>query len=464
MTPRPALLALALLLALPPQALAAPPQAPEAEIQRGRELLQLLIETDTTPRAGTTAAAEKMAARFLAEGFARDDVMLLGDDPLRKNLVVRLRGRGERKPVLLMAHLDVVEARREDWTLDPFTLTEREGWLYGRGTMDIKGGAAGAAAALLRLHAEGTVPRGDYLLLLTAGEEDGVANGIQWLLANRPDLLDAAYAINFDGGGPEVRGGQPAVLPVQTAEKVYLSYTLEVRNPGGHSSVPTPDNAIHRLARGLAGLAAFEFPLRTNSATRGHYARLAQLETGATAADMGAAAALPQDEAALRRLAARSAYDNAQLRTTCTPTLLEGGHAENALPQRARATVNCRLLPDEDPAQVDRWLAAAVADPGVEIRRVAEPTPSPPSPVDEALFQAIREAATPLWGPIPVAPYMSAGATDSLFLRAAGLPVYVFNGIPYDVDDDRSHGQDERIGAAAFDQSLEFTQRLLEAL
>lgn len=462
MKTRSALLALSLLLAT--AASATPAQAPKAERERGRELLRLLIETNTTPRAGTTLAAEKLAGRFLAAGFARDDVMLLGDDPLRRNLVVRLRGKGERKPVLLMAHLDVVEARREDWTLEPFALTERDGWLYGRGTMDIKGGAAGAAATLLRLRAEGRVPRGDYVLLLTAGEEDGVSNGIEWLLAHRPDLLEAAYAINFDGGGPEIRGGRPAVLPVQTAEKVYLSYTLEVRDPGGHSSVPTPDNPIHRLAKGLTGLAAFDFPLRTNSATRGHFARLAALETGAAAADMRAAAVLPQDEAALRRLAARSAYDNAQLRTTCTPTLLEGGHAENALPQLARATVNCRLLPDEDPAQVDRWLAAAVADPRITLRRVAEPMPSPPSPVDDALFRAIGKAAAALWGPMPVAPYMSAGATDSVFLRAAGLPVYVFNGIPYDVDDDRSHGQDERIGAEAFDQSLEFTYRLLEAL
>ncbi|RYZ72450.1 MAG: M20/M25/M40 family metallo-hydrolase, partial [Lysobacteraceae bacterium] len=409
-------------------------EGPGAHDALGRQLLQELVETDTTPGHGsTTAAAELLARRFLAAGFDPADVQVLGDHPLKRNLVVRLRGRGERQPILLLAHLDVVEARREDWNFDPYKLTEKDGYFYGRGTSDIKGGAAGLAATLLRLHAEGIKPRGDYVLALTAGEEDGVDNGVQWLLAHRPRLVQAAYAINVDGGGPEIRAGKPAVLSVETAEKVYLSYTVTARDPGGHSSLPTDDNAISRLARALARLSQLQFPLRTNSATRGYYAGLAALYSGDAARDMRAAAGATPDPAALERLAASSAYNNAQLRTTCVPTLLQGGHAENALPQMARATLNCRVLPDEDFAAVERSLREAIADPGLELARVAEPQPSPPSPVDAGLFGRIADAAHGLWGPIPVAPYMSAGATDSVFLRAAGMPVYVFNGIAYDV-------------------------------
>ena len=440
-------------------------QAPAAHQQLARELLRELIDTDTTPGHGsTTAAAESMAKRFLAAGFDPADVQVVGDNPLKRNLVVRLRGRGERKPILLLAHLDVVEAKREDWHFDPYKLTEKDGYFYGRGTSDIKGGAAGLVATLLRLHEEKVVPRGDYILALTAGEEDGGDNGVQWLLAHRPELIEAQYSLNVDGGGPEIRNGKPAVLSVETAEKVYLSYTLTARNPGGHSSLPTPDNAIYRLAHGLAKLSSLQFPLRTNSATRGYYAGLSKLYSGDMAADMLAASREPQDPAVLARLAATSTYNNAQLRTTCIPTLLQGGHAENALPQLAQATVNCRVLPDEDFASVDLALKQAIADPGIELVRVAEPQPSPPSPADPQLFAQIAEAAKGLWGEIPVSPYMSAGATDSVFLRAAGMPVYVFNGMPYDVDDDRAHGQDERILAASYYQSLQFNYRLLKAL
>jgi acetylornithine deacetylase/succinyl-diaminopimelate desuccinylase-like protein len=450
---------------LPLATVAATGQTPKAQRTLGRALLQELIETDTTPDHGsTTAAAELLAKRFLAAGFDPADVLVVGDNPLKRNLVVRLRGRGEREPILLLAHLDVVEARREDWHFDPYKLTESDGYFYGRGTSDIKGGAAGLVAALLRLHAEKIVPRGDYVLALTAGEEDGGDNGVQWLLAHRPELVKAAYGINVDGGGPEIRNGKPAVLSVETAEKVYLSFTLTARNPGGHSSLPTPDNAIYRLAQGLSRLASFQFPLRTNSATRGYYKGLASLYSGQVAEDMRAAAAEPQDAAALARLAATSTYNNAQLRTTCIPTLLKGGHAENALPQMAQASVNCRVLPDEDLAGVEAALKQAIADPAIELARVAEPTPSPPSPVNPELFARIADVAKDMWSEIPVSPYMSAGATDSVFLRAAGMPVYVFNGIAYDVDDDRAHGQDERMRVDSYYQSLQFNYRLLRAL
>jgi len=456
---------LAMALALLATGLHAGDAAIDAQNTLGRELLNELVTTDTTSEHGsTTVAADRLAKRFIAEGFAPADVQVVGDDPKRRNLVVRLRGRGEREPVLLLAHLDVVEARREDWHVDPFALTERDGYFYGRGTMDIKGGGAGLVTALLRLHREGTKPKGDYILALTAGEEDGVSNGVQWLLAHRPDLIRSAYSINVDGGGPEIRSGKPAVLSVETAEKVFLSYTLTVHNAGGHSSLPTPDNAIYRLAKGLDRLSSLQFPLRTNSATRGYYAGLATFYTGKTAADMRAVGREPSDPAALARLAASSTYNNSQLRSTCVPTLLQGGHAENALPQMARATINCRLLPDEDPDHVDAMLTNAVADAGIEIRRVAPPQPSPPSPVNTVLFAQIASVAKGLWGDVPVSPMMSAGASDSVFLRAAGMPSYVFNGVPYDVDDDRSHGQDERILVNSYYQSLEFNYRLLKDL
>ncbi len=439
---------------------------PKSEHVLAHDLLTQMIGTDTTSEHGsTTGLAEQLAQRFLKAGFAKADVQVVGDDPKRRNLVVRLRGRGERQPILLLAHLDVVEARREDWHYDPFKLTELDGYYYGRGTMDIKGAGAGLIATLLRFHQEGFKPKGDYILALTAGEEDGVSNGIQWLLAHRPELIRAQYSINVDGGGPEIRNGRPEVVAVETAEKVYASYTLTVRNPGGHSSLPTPDNAIYRLAAGLMRLSKLEFPLHTNSATRGYYARLATLYSGQLAADMRAVAHDPSDPAAVKRLAATTPYNDAHLRTTCVPTLLTGGDAENALPQMARATVNCRIMPDEQPAHVEAMIKQALADPQIAVAPVAPAPTSPPSPINKVLFAHIGEAAKAVWGhAMPVSPYMSAGASDSVFLRAAGMPSYVFNGIAYDVNDDRSHGQDERILVKSFYESLAFNDQLLKGL
>ncbi len=458
-------LAATLALALP-LASHAGDSVPRSERVLAHDLLVQMIGTDTTSEHGrTTGLAEQLAKRFLEAGFPKADVHVVGDDPLRRNLVVRLRGRGERQPILLMGHLDVVEARREDWHFAPFKLTEKDGYYYGRGTMDIKGADAGLIATLLRFHKEGFKPRGDYILALTAGEEDGVSNGIQWLLAHRPDLIKAEYALNVDGGGPEIRNGRPEVVAVETAEKVYASYTLTVRNPGGHSSLPRPDNAIYRLAAGLMRLEKLEFPLHTNSATRGYYARLATLYTGQMAADMRAVAHDPSDPAAVKRLAASTPYNNAHLRTTCVPTLLTGGDAENALPQMARATINCRIMPDEPPAQVEAKIVQALNDPQVLVAPVAPAPTSPPSPINKVLFAHIGAAARTVWGhSMPISPYMSAGASDSVFLRAAGMPSYVFNGIAYDVNDDRSHGQDERILVKSYYESLAFNYALLKNL
>lgn len=439
---------------------------PRSEHLLAHDLLREMIGTDATSGHGsTTGLAEELARRFLAAGFPPADVQVVGDDPLRRNLVVRLRGLGERPPILLLAHLDVVEARRGDWHYAPFKLTEQGGYFYGRGTMDIKGAGAGLIATLLRFHQEGFKPKGDYILALTAGEEDGVSNGVQWLLAHRPELIRSEYSINVDGGGPEIRNGRPEVVAVETAEKIYASYTLTVRNPGGHSSVPRPDNAIYQLAAGLMRLSKLDFPLHANSATRGYYARLATLYTGQTAADMRAVANDPADPAAMSRLAASTPYNNAHLRTTCVPTLLAGGGAENALPQMVRATINCRIMPDEPPARVEERIRQALNDPQIVVAPVAPAPSSPPSPISKDLFAQVAAAARAVWGRnMPVSPYMSAGASDSAFLRAAGMPSYVFNGIAYDVNDDRSHGQDERILVKSYDQSLQFNYALLENL
>jgi acetylornithine deacetylase/succinyl-diaminopimelate desuccinylase-like protein len=465
-------LALSFLLAIAAAGRAQSPLTPYRSL--GRDILRELIETNTTHSAGsTTKAAERMAARFRSAGFADGDVQIVGPDTGKdakdRNLVVRYRGRGARRPVLLIGHLDVVEARREDWVLDPFTLTERDGHFYGRGTLDMKNGVAAWVSALLRMKQEGVAPAGDFILALTAGEEGaGGYNGIQWLLAHRRDLVDAAYVLNADAGGGELHDGKPVEMDVQAAEKVFQSYRLTVRNAGGHSSLPEKDNAIYRLAAALGRLAAYEFPFQTNAITREYFARTAGLNQGDLAAELRAVSAKPTvDGAAAARLAARSPFYNALLRTTCVATLIEGGHAVNALPQRAAATVNCRILPGVDPAEIERTIRTVVADTAVAISRADTATPSPPSPLAPPVEQAIRSATTSIWGPLPLVPTMETGATDGLFLRNAGIPVYGVSGYfadPNSPPDTRAHGLDERIGVKAYYDQLEFTYQLLKAL
>ena len=442
-------------------------QQARADIDRlGRDILKELIEINTTESSGSTrAAAERMAARLVAAGYPSADVQVVGGTERKGNLVARYRGTGTRKPVLFMAHLDVVEARREDWSMDPFVLTERDGYFYGRGTLDVKGGAATLVAGFARLRQEGFKPDRDLILALTTDEEGGPDNGIQWLLANRRDLIDAEYAINLDSGGGEIRGGKVVALDVQAAEKVYASFTLTVKNPGGHSSLPTKENAIYRLAAGLQRLSSFEFPVRTNEVTRAYFTSMAKLASSSAQADDMRQVAAPQpDAAAARRLAEGSPFHNALLRTTCVPTLLQGGHAENALPQTARATVNCRMLPDEPPDAVQQALVRALADPQIEVALPGRPVPSPPSPLVPDVFRAIANAARPIYGEVPVVPFMETGATDGLFLRNARMPVYGVSGIAYDPDDVRAHGKDERILVRSYYEGIEFVCQLATQL
>jgi acetylornithine deacetylase/succinyl-diaminopimelate desuccinylase-like protein len=433
--------------------------------QSARDLLAELININTTHDHGsTTPAAQAMARRLLAAGFPDSDVQIVGPtDSRNQNLVARYRGTGKRRPILLLAHLDVVEALPSDWSVDPFTLLERDGYFYGRGTSDIKDMAALFVAALIRLKQDTFVPDRDIILALTAGEESGGDyNGVQWLLANKRALIDAAYCINGDAGDPLERHRIPFARNVEASEKVYHDFQLVVTNPGGHSSLPTPDNAIYRLAAALQRLGSFAFPVMLNDITRTYLDRAAVTMAPVTAGDMRLAAR--GDSAAQARLSASSPFFNAQLRTTCVATRLEGGHANNALPQTARAIVNCRMLPGHDPDSVLATLRRVVADSGVRVTPLDTAHPSPPSPLVAEVLDPVTRISAQIWPGVPVIPNMETGATDGLYLRNAGMPVYGVSGVFLDADDIRAHGRDERIGVQEYYTGAEFTYRLVMAL
>ena len=422
-----------------------------------------LVEINTTDSSGsTTLAAEAMAARLKAAGLPEADVQVLSPAPRKGNLVARLRGTGARRPLLLLAHLDVVEARREDWSFDPFVFREQDGYFYGRGTTDDKAMAAILTANLIRYRQEGFRPDRDLILALTADEEGGKWNGVDWLVKNHRDLLDAELGLN-EGGGGQIKDGRRVAHAVQASEKVYASFRLEVTNPGGHSSLPVPENAIYRLAEGLTRIARFRFPPRLNEVTRAFFTRAARTATGAEAVAMKAVVGEPLDAAAADRLSQRALY-NSLLRTTCVATLLEGGHAENALPQMARATVNCRVLPDESAEAVQKTLVKVLADDKITVTPVQPATPSPPSPLTPAVMGPIDRITQTMWPGVPVVPVMSTGATDAIYLRGAGVPVYGVDGMFEDIDDIRAHGRDERMAVSSFYEGQEFLYRLVKAL
>jgi acetylornithine deacetylase/succinyl-diaminopimelate desuccinylase-like protein len=430
-----------------------------------RDIFRELIEIKTTYATGTTKAARAMAARLHEAGYPEQDLRVLGADSTKGNLVVRLHGSTHQKPILFIAHLDVVEARPEDWSLDPFTFVQRDGFFYGRGTTDCKSDAANLVFMMIKLRRQQFIPVRDIIVALTADEEaGGNTNGIQWLLANHPELIDAEYCINTDAGGGQSKGRSPISMDVQTSEKVYMSLQLEVRNRGGHSSLPVKDNAIYRLARALQHLAEFDFPLHLNETTRLFFERRAERETGQTAADMRAVAREPADSAAAARLSALSPYYNAQMRTTAVPTLLEAGHAENALPQTARATDNCRMLPDESPDEVQRTIQRVLDDTAIHISRLVEPKPSPLSPLRADLVNTVQKLASSMWPGALVLPVMSTGASDGVYLRNAGIPVYGVSGMFGDMNDVRAHGRDERIGVKEFYDGVKFMERFVKAL
>ncbi len=429
-----------------------------------RDIFKELIEINTTLDIGSAKASEAMARRLRAAGFPETDIQVLGPRPNNKNLVVRYRGRGKLRTILFIGHLDVVQARREDWSFDPFTFLEKDGNFYGRGTSDMKNEDADLVANFIRLKQEGFMPNRDLILALTDDEEGGDANGIQWLLANHRNLIEAEFCLNPDGGGGDIKNGKPVVMEVQTSEKIYFSYQLEVKNKGGHSSLPVPENAIYRLAAGLTRLAKFEFPIKLNETTRMYFERRAIRETGRTKADMLAILKSPLDTAAAGRLAAESAYYNAMIRTTCVATMLSGGHAENALPQSARAIVNCRMLPDDTPENVLATIQRVLSDNQIIVTRIDEPFLSPLSPLRKDLLGAIDRLAAAMWPGVIVTPTMSTGATDGRMLRRAGIPVYGVSGMFGDMDDVRAHGKDERQGVKEFYDGVDFMYRLIKAL
>ena len=435
---------------------------------RARDIYKELVEINTTdtPAGNVTKAAEAMAARLKAAGFPAADIQTLGPDPKKGNLVLRWRaGAGaSRRPILLLAHLDVVEAKREDWSFDPFTFLEKDGFFYGRGTSDDKAMAAQFVANLIRLKQEGFTSDRDVILALTADEEGGTFNGVAWLVKNHKDLIDAEFAVN-EGGGGNMRKGKYLTSEVQASEKVFQDFHLEVTNPGGHSSLPVKDNAIYHLSGGLARLAAFDFPVQMNEVTRGYFERSASVQDDPKmAADMRAVARPTPDAAAAARLSAAVPFYNSLMRTTCVATRLQGGHANNALPQMAGANVNCRILPGVSPTSVRDKLVEVLADPQIKVSFVGEANPSKPSPLRPDVMNAVETLTKQMFPGVVVVPVMSTGATDGLYLRNGEIPTYGIDGTFGDLDDVRAHGKDERVGVKQFYEGLEFQYRLIKVL
>jgi acetylornithine deacetylase/succinyl-diaminopimelate desuccinylase-like protein len=445
------------------------PAALGAHQRLAREVYRELVEINTVDSVGsTTRAAEAMARRFLAAGFPAADVRVLAPagKPAKGNLVVRYRGRGgpsAGKPLLLLAHLDVVAANRGDWPRDPFVLHEEGGYFLGRGVADDKAMAAIFVANLLRYRQEGWRPARDLVLALTADEEGGDANGVEWLLAEHRPLLDAAYAIN-EGGGGVLLAGRPAMHTVQAAEKVPLNFTLTVTNPGGHSSVPRPDNAIYQLADALGRLGRHRFPVALNAVTRPWLLETAKVERPEVAAAMRALAANEADTAAAALVSREPRYAST-LRTTCVATRLAGGHAYNALPQTASANVNCRIVPTSTADEVRAEIARVVADTAVRITLTVasrERFGAAPSAIEPGLLAAVADLTRATWGAgVPVIPTMSTGATDGRFLRAAGVPTYGVSGIFSAPAETNAHGRDEKLRVRSFYEGLDFLDRLV---
>ncbi len=442
------------------------PLPPLAEQAFAHEMLSELISINTVHAQGTLKAAEALKVRFLAAGFAGSDLTLVAipEHPNQGQLVVRLRAKAPKaKPVLWLGHLDVVEAKPEDWTVPPFKLTERDGWWYGRGTQDMKGDDVAVASALIRLKREGFIPNRDLIAAFTSDEEAGDGSGVEWLVKNKRDLIDAALVINPDAGGGSFKQGVRQAYGIQTSEKVYVTFQAEVTNRGGHSSIPEPDNAIYRLTEGLGRIAKYHFPVETTPTTRGMFAVNAKQETGQVAADMLAVAKLPTDLAAAERLSQTPRLAS-RLRTTCVVTQISGGHAENALPQRARASIQCRMIPLDTEGQVQAKLEEILADPAIKLTVLSPSAPAPDSAPDPALFKLFGKVVTETWPGVEIMPHMDLGASDSIYTRAAGIPSYGLSATWTDAEDNRAHGRDERIRADRFYEGVEFSYRLMKAL
>jgi acetylornithine deacetylase/succinyl-diaminopimelate desuccinylase-like protein len=436
---------------------------PDAERKLAHDVYKEFVEIQSGFTTGaTTPVAEAAASRLRAAGFSDSDIFVGGPSPKKANLVVRYHGTGTLKPILLLAHIDVVEAKREDWSMDPFQLTERDGFFYGRGTGDDKAQASIWIANLIQYKKEGFKPDRDIIVALTADEEGGGPyNGVEWLLKNHRDLINSEFALN-EGGWGESAGGKRISNDLQVSEKYVVNFRLEVRNKGGHSSMPVADNAIYRLAAALQRLSNFGFPLKTNEVTAAYFQQMAKIETGPMKEDLANAGKGSQE--AMQRLAAATPAWNATLRTTCVATLLEGGHAMNALPQLAAATVNCRVLPDDSVEYVQSTLQRVVADDQVNVRLLGAPAPGPASALRPDVMAAVSRATQTLWPGVPMVPIMVMGATDGKALRIAGIPTYGVQGIFFDRDDIRFHGRDERVSVQSFYEGHAFLYELIKML
>ena len=447
--------------------------------QLAHDIFKQLIEINTTDSVGSvTAAAEAMAQRFRDAGFPDADIQVMGPNDRKKNVVVRLHGSGKHKPVLLIGHLDVVEAKREDWTTDPFKFVEQEGYFYGRGTTDMKDGDAIMSATLIRMKKEGYVPSRDIILAMTADEEGGTSNGVDWLLKNHRELIDAEFVLNHDGGGVLTDHGKATFMDVNATEKLYGDFVLTATNPGGHSSLPRPENAIYELSGALTKIAQYQFPYELNNVTRAYYESMAKVATGERAADIKAALKNPPDLAAVARLS-KDPMDNSLMHTTCVATRLMGGHANNALPQSATANVNCRILPGHSLEETRAALEKAVGDPKVAaptikvqfrennnqlLDRGSDRHSYVPPPPRKEVFDPLQKVVGEMWPGIPVVPSMSTGASDGVYTNAAGIPTYCVSGVAYDRNDIRAHGKDERESVEGFYRGVDFYYRFLKGV
>jgi acetylornithine deacetylase/succinyl-diaminopimelate desuccinylase-like protein len=444
------------------------------------DIFRQLIEINTTDSVGSvTAASEAMRQRFLAAGFPANDLHLLGPNDRKQNLVVRLHGKAQSgsaprlKPILFIGHLDVVEARRSDWTTDPFQFVQKDGYYYGRGTQDMKEGDAIMVTTLIRMKQEGYTPDRDLILALTADEEGGQSNGVDWLLQNHRDLVDADYVLNSDGGGIGLKNGKPVVMEVDATEKLYGDFLLTATNPGGHSSLPVKDNAIYEVADGVAKIQQHTFPFELNPITRDYLKQMSSEEPGQLGADIKGILQTPPDPASMARIANNAIY-NATVRTTCVATEINGGHAPNALPQKATANVNCRILPGHSREEVRLQLISVIADPKVTVSYVADngdvsdvapgDKALPPSTIRPDVMAALKKLTAEMWPGAPILASMSTGASDGKYTNAAGMPTYAITGIAIEEDDVRAHGKDERLPVESFRRGLDFYYQFVKAI
>jgi len=440
------------------------------------DIFKQLIEINTTDSIGsTTVAAQAMAKRLLDAGFPQADVVVIGPNDRKGNMVARYRGKpgSKLRPILIIGHLDVVEARREDWSTDPFKFVEQDGYYYGRGTQDMKEADAIAVTDFIRLKKEGFVPNRDIILALTADEEGGKSNGVNWLLQNHRDLIDAELALNPDSGGVVTDHGKPLTVEFEATEKLYGDYQVLATNPGGHSSLPKPDNAIYHVADALAVLEKSPFPFELNAVTREYFGQMAKIETGQTAADLRAILANPPDTAAIERLSKDARY-NSTMRTTCVATMLSGGHAPNALPQRAEANVNCRIFPGHSQEDIRLALIGMFNDPKLTVRyrndagevgeKGSDRKAMVPPPLRTDVMESLTKVAAKLWPGAPVIPTMETGSSDSIYTMSADIPSYGINGVAVDRDDVRMHGKDERLKVDSYYTGVEFYYEFLKAL